>query len=51
MNTVVVRIVKDYELKPYIGGFRNKATDTIYHNATCVHRPCGRVSKGGVVPR
>ncbi len=32
-NTVLVRIVRDYELKPYIGGFRNKTTDTIYHNA------------------
>ena len=31
-----VRIVKDYELKPYIGGYRNRGTSVIYHNARCV---------------
>jgi hypothetical protein len=33
-NTVVVEIVREeLERKPYLGGFRNKRTETVFHNA------------------
>jgi hypothetical protein len=40
VNTVTVRIVWDLERKPYLGGFRNKRTDAMYHNATYVLVAC-----------